>query len=156
VVARDDASGTNTARPDAAGAAQTLRDFVAVAVVDHNDYIACQYLSADEQARVTKLVPHAISCREALIQTPAGLDGVTSMGGLQQLKLRTAVTPGRAWITVAGPHTRPLRFTLRRATAADRDTYEAPDAAWRITSGVGALLAAPHREPTLRGRRAPV
>lgn len=156
VVGRDDASGADTATPDAAAAAQTVRDFLALAVIDHNDYLACQYLSADEQARVTKFVPDATSCRDALTQTPAGLGGVTSVGGLHQLKLRTVVGHGRGWIAVSGPHTRPLRFTLRRATAADLGAFEAPDAAWRITSGVRALLAAPNGGRLPAGRRSPV
>jgi hypothetical protein len=136
---RHDRSATQVGAT-AAGATQTIRDFLAQAVVDGNDYVACQYLTQVEQQRVTRLSPGASGCRAALLQTPPAIAGATSMAGLRRLRMRTVVAGDHASTTVTGPGIPALRFTLQRATGDDSVPFQAPRAAWRIDSGVEALL----------------
>jgi hypothetical protein len=138
---RHDRTATQTGAT-AAGATQTVRDFLAQAVVDGNDYVACQYLTQAEQQRVTRLSPGAGSCRAALLQTPPAIAGATSMAGLRRLRMRTVVAGDHAATTVTGAGTPAVRFTLRRATGDDFVPFQAPRAAWRIDSGAQTLLGA--------------
>jgi hypothetical protein len=138
-----DASSRSTEAPDAAGAAQTLRDFLVNAAVDDDTYAACEYLTPGEQQRVARLVGQGQTCRDALTATPPALAGVATVGRIRRLHMRTVVRGGRARITVSGAGRTALTFTLRRTTLAELGDFEAPPAAWRIASGATALLGAP-------------
>jgi hypothetical protein len=139
-LAHGDASSRSTEGPDAAGAAQTLRDFLTSAVVDDNPYAACQYLTPGQQQRIARLAGQGQTCRDALTATPPALSGVTTAGHLRRLRTRTTVHGERARITVSGYGTPSLRFVLRHATPSELEAFEAPPSAWRIASGATALL----------------
>ena len=143
VLLRDDAVARQTSRADAAGADQTLRDFLTAGAVDHNAYMACQYLTTSEQQQVVADVPSSNACRDAFTWTAPQIGGVDSLHTVNALRLRTVVRGDQAVISATGRATRPLRFTLDRTTAAEYATYRAPIAAWRVASGVPALLPAP-------------
>jgi hypothetical protein len=73
---------------------------------------------------------------------PAVLAGLHSEGGLRALDLRGRVV-GRAAaadVTVDRSGRAPVRFILRRTTAADSLAFAAPPGAWRIASGAIAVL----------------
>jgi hypothetical protein len=146
---RGDASSRSTGRPQAAGAAQTLRDFLVNAAVDDNAYAACEYLTPGEQQRVAGAAGQGQTCRDALTATPPALAGVATAGRVRRLHMRTVVRGGRARIAVSGAGRTSLTFLLRRATPAELEAFEAPPAAWRIASGATALLGGPrsHRGP---------
>ena len=148
-IPRENAVSRSTQAPDAAAAAQTLRDFLAVAVVDDSPYAACEYLTPREQQSIARLAGQGQTCRDALTATPPALAGVATAGRIRRLHMRTVVREGRARITVSGAGRTSLTFDLRRATPADLEAFEAPPAAWRIASGATALLGAPrsHRGP---------
>jgi hypothetical protein len=127
-------------QPTAAGAAQTVRDFLAVAVIDNNAYAACQYLTPGEQQRLAAAAGGGQTCRDVLTATHPFFAGIQSEGGLDALPLR-AVVRGRAAYVTATPHWgRPATFVLRRTTPAEAVVYEAPSAAWRIDDGVRAVF----------------
>ena len=133
-------STRSTRAADATGAAQTLRAFLATAVLDDSAYPACEYLTPLEQQRVARLAEHDQTCRDALTATPPALRGVAAVGSLHALHLRTTVDGSRARISVTGSGTRPLTFTLRRTTPGELAPFEAPGASWRIAAGATALL----------------
>jgi hypothetical protein len=124
---------------DAAAAAQSVRDFLTAAVVDDDAFTACGYLTPAEGRRVARLAGDGQTCRAALTANPPALGHVATASGLRALDVRSAVSGGRARVTVTGAGA-PLAFTLRPATPAERDAFEAPLAAWRIASGATALL----------------
>jgi hypothetical protein len=132
----EDSAAVSTAVPDATSAAATVSAFLAAAVLDGNAYAACQYLAPSEQQLVAALAGEGQSCRTALSATEPSLAGVHSEGSLHALPLRVAVRNGSAF--VASPR---VMFVLRPATSAERSTFQAPSAAWRIVSGATALLA---------------
>jgi hypothetical protein len=138
VLPHEDAVAGDTSATDATGATQTLRNFLTAAALDDNAYAACQYLTAAEAARVAALAGQGQTCRAALIATPPSLPGVASPRSLRGLRLRTTVHGDRATIDAAG-----LRFVLVRATAAERNGFAAPHAAWRVAAGATALLVRP-------------
>ena len=126
--------------PTAAGAAQTVRDFLAVSVLDNNAYAACQYLTPAEQQRLGAAAGGQQTCREVLTATQPSFGGIQAEGGLDALPLRAVVRGDTAYVT-ASPHgARPATFVLRRTTPAEAAVYEAPSAAWRIDDGVRAVL----------------
>jgi hypothetical protein len=139
----EDASSGTTEAPDAAAANQTLRDFLATAVVDGSPYAACEYLTPPEQQRIARLAGSGQTCADALTATPPALPGVTTDAGVRRLHLRTTVHGARARTTVSGSGVPSLRFELRRATPAEMAAFDAPPAAWRIASGATALLVSP-------------
>jgi hypothetical protein len=136
----DESAAVSTARPTASAAADTVRSFLATAVLDHNAYAACQYLTTAEQQRVADLAGGDQTCRDALSATQPSLAGIRSEGALHALALHTVIRDGAADVN-ATPHGRgTLRFVLVRTTSAQAATFEAPPAAWRIADGATAVL----------------
>ena len=134
-------SATSTTRPTADAADQTLRDFLATAVLDDSAYPACQYLTAAEQQRVATLAGDGQSCRAALLATQPSFDAIHSEGSLHALPLHAVVHGDTADVT-ARPHGRPpATFVLQRTTPAEAAAYEAPPSAWRVARGATAVLA---------------
>jgi hypothetical protein len=133
-------AATSTARPTAAAAAQTVRDFLASAVLDDNAYAACQYLTTAEQQRVADLAGGDQTCRDALTSTQPSLGGIRSEGALHALALHVAIRDGSAEVTATPNGQAPVRFVLVRTTSAQAATFEAPPAAWRIADGATAVL----------------
>jgi hypothetical protein len=126
----------------AAEAQQTVREFLIAAVIDDNAYLACQYLTPDEQRRVARLAGRAASCQEAFIAAQPVFAGVRSVIEVKALPLRTTVRGDRAVAIVPRrqPAPGPIRFVLRRATRAELDAFHAPQVPWRIASGATAVL----------------
>jgi amino acid transporter len=136
----DESSAVSTARPTAAAAADTVRSFLATAVLDDSAYAACQHLTPAEQQRVADLAGGDQTCRDALSATQPSLDGIHSEGALHALALHVVIRAGAADVT-ATPHGRAtVRFVLVRTTSAQAATFEAPPAAWRIADGATAVL----------------
>jgi hypothetical protein len=132
----EESEAVSTSTPDAAGAAATVRAYLASAVLDGNGGAACQYLAPSEQQEVAMLAGAGETCRDALTATAPSFPGVHSEGSLHALHLRAVVNDGIAFVTSG-----PVVFELRPATAAERDAYAAPPAAWRIVTGATAVLA---------------
>jgi hypothetical protein len=128
-----------TSAPTAAAAAQTVRDFLATAVLEDNAYLACQDLTPTAQRQVAGLagVP---TCREALVATRPTFDGIQSVGPLDRLDLRAAVHDGHASVTAVRHGYAPATFGLRPTTPAEYAAFQAPPAPWRIDSGYLAVL----------------
>ena len=61
--------------------------------------------------------------------------GVSTASDITGLDLHTTVHGATAVVTATAPGAAPATFTLVPATAADRTTYKAPDAPWRIAGG---------------------
>ena len=136
----DESAAVSTARPTAAAAAETVRSFLAAAVLDDNAYAACQYLTTAEQQRVADLAGGDQTCRDALSATHPSLDEIGSEGALHALALHAVIRAGTADVT-ATPHGRgTVRFVLVRTTSAQAATFEAPPATWRIAHGATAVL----------------
>ena len=130
----------STARPTAAAAADTVRSFLAAAVLDDDAYAACQYLTTAEQQRVAQLAGDGQTCRDALSATQPSFGGIQSEGALHALSLHVLIHDGAANVT-ATPHGQAAaHFVLQRTTAAEAATFEAPSAAWRIADGATAVL----------------
>lgn len=136
----DESAAVSTARPTAAAAAQTVRSFLATAVLDDNAYAACQYLTTAEQQRVADLAGGDQTCRDALTSTQPSLGGIRSEGALHALALHVAIRDGAAEVTATPNGQAPVRFVLVRTTSAQAATFEAPPAAWRIADGATAVL----------------
>jgi hypothetical protein len=136
----DESAAVSTARPTAAAAADTVRSFLATAVLDDNAYAACQYLTAAEQQRVAELAGGDQTCRDALSATQPSLDAIRSEGALHALALHAAIRDGAADVTASPPGRATVRFVLVRTTSAQAATFEAPPAAWRIADGATAVL----------------
>jgi hypothetical protein len=126
--------------PTAAGAEQTVRDFLAVSVIDNNAYAACQYLTVAEQQRLGSAAGGQETCREALTATQPSFTGIQAEGGLDALPFRAVVRGDTAYVTATPHGGRPATFVLRRTTPAEAAAYQAPSAAWRIDDGVSAVL----------------
>jgi hypothetical protein len=129
-------SAVSTAAPNAAGAAATVRAFLASAILDANAYAACQYLAPSEQQQVADLAGDGQTCRAALAATESSIPGVHSEGSLHALQLHAVVRAGTAVVMGRSP----LAFALRPATAAETSAYKAPSAGWRIVSGATSVL----------------
>jgi hypothetical protein len=132
----EESAAVSTSSTDAAGAAATVRAFLASAVLDGNAYAACQYLTPSEQQQVADLAGDGQTCRDALTATAPSFPGVHSEGSLEALRLRAALRDGTALVTAGSG----ITFVLRPATAAERSAYAAPGAAWRIAAGATAVL----------------
>jgi hypothetical protein len=130
-----DSAAVSTKTPDARSAADTVRAFLASAVIDDNAYAACEYLAPSAQAQIGALAGDGQTCRDALTATAPSFPGVTSEGSLHALPLRAEVRDGTAHVTGRG-----VRFELRPATAAEKSAFQAPQADWRIVSGATAVL----------------
>jgi len=114
----------------AAGAASTVRQFVDQAVVQGDGYTACALLTSPEQAAIARLGGAGDECR-AVLGGDTSLLGVSTASDITGLDLHTTVHGATAVVAA----TAPITFTLVPATAADRTTYKAPDAPWRIAGG---------------------
>jgi len=136
-----DSSATATTKPTAEAAGQTVRDFLATAVLDDSAYPACEYLTTAEQQRVAAIAGDGQSCRAALLTTQPSFDAIHSEGSLHALALHVVVHGDTADVTV-GLHGRPpTTFVLQRTTPAEAAAYEAPPSAWRVAAGATAVLA---------------
>jgi hypothetical protein len=133
-------AATSTARPTVGAAAQTVRDFLANAVLEDNAYVACQYLTAGAQQSVARLAGENQTCRDALNATQPSFGAIHSEGALHALRLDTVVRNGTADVT-ARPSGQPsVTFVLAPTTPAEASAYEAPSSAWRIADGAIAVL----------------
>lgn len=137
VGARHDDTAAVTA-PATAAAVQTARDFVNAAVIDGGGEAACGYLTAAEQVRVGSLM--GTPCGEAIDAANAVAPGAASTGhAVLDLPAAAAVASGRATVRL-GAGAGAATFTLVPTTAAERDAFNPPAAAWRIASGATSIL----------------
>jgi hypothetical protein len=133
-------AATSTAHPTAGAATQTVRDFLANAVLEENAYVACQYLTTAAQQSVARLAGDNQTCRDALTATQPSFGAIHSEGALHALRLDTVVRNGTADVT-ARPSGQPsVTFVLAPTTPAEASTFEAPSSAWRIADGATAVL----------------
>ncbi|MEA2228939.1 MAG: hypothetical protein QOF04_2569, partial [Solirubrobacteraceae bacterium] len=109
-------AATSTAGPTAGAAAQTVRDFLASAVLDDNAYVACQYLTTDAQQSVARLAGDGQTCRDALTATQPSFGAVHSEGALHGLRLDAVVRGGTAYVTERPSGWQPATFVLSRTT----------------------------------------
>jgi hypothetical protein len=133
-------AATSTARSSAGAAAQTVRDFLADAVLDDNAYAACQYLTPTAQQSVARLAGDGQTCRDALTATSPSFGAVHSEGALHALRLDTVMRGDTADVTARPSGRQPVTFVLQRTTSGEAATYEAPSSAWRIADGATAVL----------------
>jgi hypothetical protein len=141
VIPDDDSAADSTTSPTAAAATQTVRDFLAGAVLEDSPYAACQYLTLSEQAAVARIAGDGQTCRDAVTARPPSFGGIHSEGGLHALDLRAEVVGhATADVTVDRPRNAPITFVLRRTTPADSLAFAAPPGAWRIASGAIGVL----------------
>jgi hypothetical protein len=140
VLPDEGSAATSTAHPTAGAAAQTVRDFLANAVLEDNAYVACQYLTSDTQQSVARLAGDGQTCRDALTATQPSFGAIHSEQALHALRLDAVVRDGTAYVT-ARPSGQPsVTFVLQRTTPAEASAYEAPSSAWRIADGATAVL----------------
>lgn len=121
-------------------AAETLRQFLLLALVEDDAYPSCRYLTVAEQAAIARLAG-ATSCRLALTSSSPSLDGVQDEADVDRLKIDVTMHGGRATAIVSGRGRSPATFTLVRATPEEAEAFEAPSTPWRIASGAEALVA---------------
>lgn len=137
------ALGTALGRDTGAGSpAGTVRDFLIVAAVDRNSVVACRYLTAHAVRRVDNVeLPHT-PCEIALSAARLRLGGrlVEQESAVKGLAYRVEQRGTRAVVTVSADDGAALTFGLRRATATERDEFQAPPTPWRIDSGVERLV----------------
>lgn len=136
----DDSVARTTTQPTAGDAAQTIRDFLADAVIDDDAYLACQYLSTGAQQRIERLAGDGQTCRAALNATRPSFAGIQSEGALRVLRLHAALRDGVAYVTARPRGRRAVVFVLRRTTSDEATSFEAPSSAWRIAQGELAVL----------------
>jgi hypothetical protein len=136
----EQSAATSAARPTAAAADQTVRDFLASAVLDDSAYPSCQYLTAAEQQAVARLAGDGATCRDALTATHPSFAGIGSEGALHALALHARVHGDTADVTATPHAARPVTFVLQRTTPGEAAGYEAPPASWRIADGANAVL----------------
>ena len=127
-----------TATP-AGQAADTVRQFLVTAVVDDNPYLACQYLTGSQQRAIARLAA-APSCRDAFTAATPAFAGIQSAADVHALRIGVRLLGDRATVSVTGHGARPTTFVLRRATPAELNAFQAPQAPWRIDSGATAVL----------------
>jgi hypothetical protein len=145
LVATHEHQATSAKAPDVHGANVAVRDFLTSAVVDHETYLACQYLTPAAQADVGRLEGAATTCADVMTSSPATLFGVESEGGITHLSLRTTVRGSTARVVARHPGQAPITFVLRPTTADEDVSFGAPATAWRIAAGELGLFAAPTR-----------
>ena len=136
----EQSAATSTAHPTAAAADQTVRDFLASAVLDDNAYRACQYLAPAAQERVARLAGGGQTCRDALTAAQPSFAGIQSEGALHALALHAVVRGAAAYVRATRQRGRGVTFVLRRTTPTEAAGYEAPPSAWRIAGGATAVL----------------
>jgi len=140
VLPHGDARATATTPATAATADRAVRDFLGDAVLQNDSYDACQYLTQAAQARITQLAGDGQSCRDALAATRPAFAGIASEQELRELRLHTTLRGGTAIVRATPPAGAPATFVLRPATAAETAAFRAPACAWRIATGVTAVL----------------
>jgi hypothetical protein len=133
-------AATSTAGATDAAAAQTVRDFLASAVLDDNAYIACQYLTPSAQEGIARVAGNAQTCRDAFTATQPSFGSVHSEGALHALRLDTVVRGDAAYVTARPSGGRAVTFALSPTTPGEAAAYEAPSSAWRIADGATAVL----------------
>jgi hypothetical protein len=137
------ALGTALGRDTRAGSPTgTVRDFLIVAAVDRNSVVACRYLTAHAVRRVENVEPPHTSCEIALSAARLRLGGrvIDQESAVKGLTYRVEQRGTRAGVTVSADDGAALTFGLRRATATERDEFQAPTTLWRIDSGVERLV----------------
>jgi hypothetical protein len=123
----------------AASAASTVRQFVDQAVVQGDGNEACALLTSSEQATIARLGGTGAECR-VVLGGDASLFGVSTASDLDGLDLHATLHGTTALVTASAPGAAPVTFTLRPTTAADRTTYQAPAAPWRIADGAAHVV----------------
>ena len=113
----------------------TVRHFITAAVLQHDAYLACQYLTPAEQRRVAR---GTRDCQEAFVAASPTFDGGRSVTGLRALGLRAVVRGARAEVVAQHPR---VTFVLRRATIAELNAFHAPQDPWRIDRDAEAVLS---------------
>jgi len=136
----EDSVATSTASPDAQAAAQTVRDFLAEAVLDDNAYAACQYLTPGAQQSVANLAGDGQTCRDALTAAQPSFGTIHSEGALHALRLHAVVRGATATVTARPTGRGPVTFVLSRTTPDETAAYGAPSSQWRIADGATAVL----------------
>jgi hypothetical protein len=134
-------AAARTASPTVAEAQATVRDFLVAAVLQHDAYLACQYLTPAERRRVARHAGPGSDCQEAFVAAAPTFPGVRSVIGLRALPLRAAVRGERAEVVTPRPGLTPVTFVLRRATIAELNEFHAPQVPWRIDRGALAVLS---------------
>ena len=126
----------------AASPTGSVRDFLIVAAVDRNSVGACRYLTAHAVRRVENVEPPHTSCEIALWAARLRLGGrlIDQESTVKGLTYRVEQRGTRAGVTVSADDGAALTFGLRRATATERDEFQAPATLWRIDSGVERLV----------------
>jgi hypothetical protein len=137
---REESVAMSSTGPGARAAAQTVRDFLASAVLDDNAYAACEYLTPSAQQQVARLAGGDQTCRDALTATEPSFAGIGSEGALHALRLRAVERDGSAFVTAVPRGRRPVTFLLPRTTGSEAAAFKAPPAAWRIAHGATAVL----------------
>jgi hypothetical protein len=118
-----------------------VRDFLIVAAVDRNSVVACRYLMAHAVRRVQNVELPQPSCEIALSAARLRLGSrlIDQESAVKGLTYRVEQRGARARVTVSA-NGATLAFGLRRATATERDEFQAPPTLWRIDSGVERLV----------------
>lgn len=122
----------------------TVRDFLIVAVVDHDGVDACRYLTPHATRQAIATQPPNTTCSLALssARLVLGSDNVRNEAAVKRLTYNVRQQGDRAWVSVsADGATR--TFVLRKATANQLVGYDLPHSSWRIDSGVALLLRRP-------------
>ena len=133
-------AAARTAPATVAEAQTTVRDFLVAAVLQHDAYLACQYLTPAERRRVARHAGPGTDCQEAFVAAAPTFPGVRSVLGLRALPLRAVVRGERAEVVTPRPGLTPVTFVLRRATIAELNEFHAPQVPWRIDRGALAVL----------------
>jgi hypothetical protein len=135
-------AAARTAPATVAQAQTTVRGFLVAAVLQHDAYLACRYLTPAERRRVARHAGPGADCQQAFVAAAPTFPGVRSVLGLQALRLRAVVRGERAEVAAPRPGLAPATFVLRRATIAELNEFQAPQVPWRIDRGALAVLGA--------------
>jgi hypothetical protein len=135
-------AATTSAGAGSGAPAATVRSFLIDASVDQAGVEACRYLDAHARAQVERAEPPHSSCEIALsaARLRLGAENVDSEAAVKRLSYRVEQAGDVARVTVGG-HGAERTFTLRKATARERDEFRAPPTPWRVDSGAAALVA---------------
>jgi hypothetical protein len=133
-------AAARTAPATVARAQATVRGFLVAAVLEHDAYLACQYLTPAERRRVARHAGRRTDCQQVFVAAAPTFAGVRSVTQLRALRLRAVVRGERAEVVAPRPGLTPVTFVLRRATIAQLNAFQAPQVPWRIDRGALALL----------------
>ena len=117
--------------------AHTVRDYLVVAVVDHDGVDACRYLTPHATRQVIAVQPPGTTCSLALssARLVLGRDHVRDEAAVKELAYNVRVRGDRAWVRVSADGAA-RTFVLRKAPASRLAGYDLPHSPWRIESGV--------------------